>query len=91
MKCKKCGFDGIEENGDWITCPSCGAKYFNTSISPELSATKQIYEIENKKSAENIQQGRIMKIPQKLSLKKVTEKARNQKKQRKRKANLLKP
>ena len=59
MKCKKCGFDGIEENGDWITCPSCGAKYFNTSISPELSATKQIYEIENKKSAENIQFWRI--------------------------------
>lgn len=48
MKCKKCGFDGIEENGDWITCPNCGAKYFNTSISPELSATKQIDAIENK-------------------------------------------
>lgn len=56
MKCKKCGFDGIEENGDWITCPSCGAKYFNTNISPEMSATKQIYEMENKisgKSTEN--------------------------------------
>ncbi len=48
MKCKKCGFDGIEESGDWITCPNCGAKYFNTSISPELSATKQIDAIENK-------------------------------------------
>lgn len=52
MKCKKCGFDGIEENGDWITCPNCGAKYFNTSITPEISATKQIDEIENQK-AEN--------------------------------------
>lgn len=49
MKCKKCGFDGIEENGDWITCPNCGAKYFNTNIPPELSATKQIEAIENKK------------------------------------------
>lgn len=48
MKCKKCGFDGIEENGDWITCPNCGAKYFNTNISPELSATKQIDELESK-------------------------------------------
>ena len=48
MKCKKCGCDGIEESGDWITCPNCGAKYFNTSISPELSATKQIDAIENK-------------------------------------------
>lgn len=48
MKCKKCGFDGIEESGDWITCPNCGAQYFNTSISPELSATKQIDAIENK-------------------------------------------
>ena len=47
MVCKKCGFDGIEENGDWITCPNCGAKYFNTNISSELSATKQIDEIEN--------------------------------------------
>lgn len=50
MKCKKCGFDGIEENGDWITCPNCGAKYFNTNISPELSATKQIDELENRKA-----------------------------------------
>lgn len=48
MKCKKCGFEGIEENGDWITCPSCGAKYFNTNISSEPSATRQIEEIESK-------------------------------------------
>lgn len=85
MKCKKCGFDGIEENGDWITCPSCGAKYFNTSISPELSATKQIYEIENKNRQKTYSQDRIMKIPRKLSLKKVTEKARNQKSKEKEK------
>lgn len=48
MKCKKCGFEGIEEKGDWITCPSCGAKYFNTNISSEPSATRQIEEIESK-------------------------------------------
>lgn len=48
MKCKKCGFEGIEENADWITCPNCGAKYFNTSINPEISATKQIDEIESR-------------------------------------------
>lgn len=47
MKCKKCGFEGIEESGDWITCPNCGAKYFNTKIDPEISATKQIDAIEN--------------------------------------------
>lgn len=52
MKCKKCGFDGIEETGDWITCPHCGAKYFNTSISPDISATKQIDEIEKEKAAD---------------------------------------
>lgn len=55
MKCKKCGFDGIEESGDWITCPNCGAKYFNTSISPELSATKQIDAIENKMAGKSEQ------------------------------------
>lgn len=48
MKCKKCGFEGIEENADWITCPNCGAKYFNTSINPEISVTKQIDEIESR-------------------------------------------
>lgn len=50
MKCKKCGFEGIEEKGDWITCPSCGAKYFNTNISAESSATLQIDKIENSES-----------------------------------------
>lgn len=55
MKCKKCGFDGIEESGDWITCPNCGAKYFNTSISPELSATKQIDAIENRMAGKSEQ------------------------------------
>lgn len=48
MKCKKCGFEGIEEKGDWITCPSCGAKYFNTNINAEPSATMKIDEIEKK-------------------------------------------
>ena len=24
MKCKKCGFDCAQEDGDWITCPNCG-------------------------------------------------------------------
>lgn len=47
MKCKKCNFEGIEESGDWITCPNCGAKYFNTKINPEISATRQIDEMEN--------------------------------------------
>ncbi len=50
MKCKKCGFDCAQEDGDWITCPSCGAKYFNTAINPEMSATKQISEIERQES-----------------------------------------
>ena len=53
MVCKKCGFDGIEENGDWITCPNCGAKYFNTAVSPEKSATRQIYEIEESAAAKD--------------------------------------
>ena len=53
MVCKKCGFDGIEENGDWITCPNCGAKYFNTAVSPEKSATRQIYEMEESVAAKD--------------------------------------
>lgn len=88
---QKCGFDGIEENGDWITCPSCGAKYFNTSISPELSATKQIYEIENKKSAENIQPRQDYENPTETVFEESNGKGKKSKKQRKRKANLLKP
>ena len=51
MKCKKCGFDCAQEDGDWITCPNCGAKYFNTAINPEMSATRQIFEIERQQSA----------------------------------------
>lgn len=51
MKCKKCGFDCAQEDGDWITCPNCGAKYFNTAINPEMSATRQISEMERQQSA----------------------------------------
>ncbi len=50
MKCKKCGFDCAQEDGDWITCPNCGAKYFNTAINPEMSATRQISEIERQEN-----------------------------------------
>lgn len=86
MKCKKCGFDGIEENGDWITCPSCGAKYFNTSISPELSATKQIYEIENKKSAENIQPRQDYENPSETVIEESNGKGKKSKKAKKKKS-----
>lgn len=47
MICKKCGFDGATEKDDWISCPNCGAEYFNTGISDE-SATKMIENIDNK-------------------------------------------
>ena len=46
MICKKCGFDGAIEKDDWITCPHCGAEYFNTGISEE-SATKMIESIDD--------------------------------------------
>lgn len=49
MICRKCGFDGAVEKGDWISCPHCGAEYFNTGISDE-SATKTIERIEKTES-----------------------------------------
>ncbi len=45
MICKKCGFEGAVEKDDWISCPHCGAEYFNTEISEE-SATKLIESID---------------------------------------------
>lgn len=76
MKCKKCGFDGITETGDWITCPNCGAKYFNTEIGPEMSATKQIDEIENSLNSQNGGSG----IEDKASAKKAAKKAKSKSK-----------
>lgn len=32
MVCKKCGYDELISNGDWLKCPHCGAEYFNTKI-----------------------------------------------------------
>lgn len=32
MVCKKCGYDELVPNGDWLKCPHCGAEYFNTKI-----------------------------------------------------------
>ena len=70
MKCKKCGFEGIEENADWITCPNCGAKYFNTSINPEISVTKQIDEIESRVVSEQTAKKRKKKKSRKASFRK---------------------
>ncbi len=81
MTCKKCGFDGIEENGDWITCPNCGAKYFNTNISPELSATKQIDEIENKNNSATAGQNAEYKAEN-------ADKSENGKKEKKKKSKI---
>jgi len=52
MVCKKCGCDALIEDGDWIECPKCGAKYFNTSVDAQISATEKIKQIE-KSAAEN--------------------------------------
>ncbi len=48
MVCKKCGCETLIEDGDWLECTKCGAKYFNTEIKTDLSATEKIDKIENK-------------------------------------------
>lgn len=50
MACKKCGYETLIEDGDWLECPNCGAKYFNTEIKTEISATQQIDLLEKQKS-----------------------------------------
>jgi len=50
MTCKKCGYETMIEDGDWLECPKCGAKYFNTEIKTDLSATEKIDLIEKQKS-----------------------------------------
>lgn len=50
MACKKCGYNTLIEDGDWLECPHCGAKYFNTEIKTEISATEKIDMLETKKS-----------------------------------------
>lgn len=50
MACKKCGYKTMIEDGDWLECPHCGAKYFNTEIKTEISATEKIDLIEKQKS-----------------------------------------
>ena len=51
MVCKKCGCKTLIENGDWLECTYCGAKYFNTEIE-DKSATQKIEEIEEAEKAE---------------------------------------
>lgn len=51
MACKKCGYETLIEDGDWLECPNCGAKYFNTEIKTEISATQQIDLLEKKKGS----------------------------------------
>lgn len=51
MACKKCGYATLIEDGDWLECPNCGAKYFNTEIKTEISATQQIDLLEKKKGS----------------------------------------
>lgn len=51
MPCKKCGYETLIEDGDWLECPNCGAKYFNTEIKTEISATQQIDLLEKKKGS----------------------------------------
>lgn len=53
MVCKKCGCDTLMGDGDWLECPECGAKYFNTEIDTEISATEKIEQIENNAAPEN--------------------------------------
>lgn len=50
MACKKCGYETLIEDGDWLECPNCGAKYFNTEIKAEISATRQIDLLEKQKN-----------------------------------------
>ncbi len=52
MTCKKCGYETMIEDGDWLECPKCGAKYFNTEIKTDLSATEKIDLIEKQKSSD---------------------------------------
>lgn len=47
MICKKCGCDTLLEDGDWLVCAQCGAKYFDTRINPQSSITNQIETSEN--------------------------------------------
>ena len=49
VTCEYCESVVDAEKND--TCPNCGAKYFNTAINPEMSATRQIFEIERQQSA----------------------------------------
>lgn len=51
MACKKCGYETLIEDGDWLECPNCGAKYFNTEIKTVISATQQIDLLEKKKGS----------------------------------------
>lgn len=50
MTCKKCGYKTLIEDGDWLECPHCGAKYFNTEIKTDISATEKIDILEKQKS-----------------------------------------
>lgn len=42
MICKKCGCTTLLEDGDLLVCPQCNAKYFDTGIDLEKSATNQL-------------------------------------------------
>lgn len=44
MVCKKCGYDDLISNGDWLKCPNCGAEYFNTKIDFGASAADKAEE-----------------------------------------------
>lgn len=70
MACKKCGYKTLIEDGDWLECPHCGAKYFNTEIKTEMSATEQIDLLERKKSeapkSNNDKNDKKQKEPSKL-------------------------
>lgn len=57
MICKKCGYDELIPNGDWLKCPHCGAEYFNTkidfsSISPSHSDEKKAEPVNRSSTAE---------------------------------------
>ncbi len=52
MTCKKCGYETMIEDGDWLECPKCGAKYFNTEIKTDISATEKIDLIEKQKNSD---------------------------------------
>lgn len=47
MVCKKCGCDALITEDDWLICPKCGAKYFNTEINTAPTATEKIDLIES--------------------------------------------